>query len=89
MKRIPFSLSKIVGIQAILFLALLSMGTKCSRLSHEMILRNIAPQAWVEVKPLVAQKVIPALQCGSRIGLAAPGPFAGQSGGSGQREVLL
>ena len=57
-----------------------------SALRVPLSLRGLALQG---VKTLVAPKVIPALQRGGRIGFAAPGPFAGQSGGSGQREVLL
>ena len=40
-------------------------------------------------KTLVAEKIEPAFQCGSRIAFAAPGPLAGQGRGAGQREVLF
>ena len=61
-------------------------GLRTEGFARALVFAGLAVQRG---KSLVAQKVIPALQCGSRIGLAAPGPFAGQSGGSGQREVLL
>ena len=61
-------------------------GLGAQSFASALVFAGLAVQ---RVKTLVAQEVIPALQCGSRITFAAPGPFTGQGGGSGQREVLL
>ena len=61
-------------------------GFRTERLARAFVFARLAVE---RVKSLVAPKIIPAFQCGSRIAFAAPGPFAGQSGGSGQGEVLL
>ena len=61
-------------------------GFRAQRLAGALVLARPAVKG---LKSLVAQKIIPALQGGGRIGFAAPGPFAGQDRGPGQCEVLL
>ena len=61
-------------------------GLRTERLAGALVLAGLALEG---VKTLVAPKVVPALQRGGGVGFVAPGPFAGQRGGAGQREVLL
>ncbi len=58
---------------------------RAERLARAFVFAGLSVQG---LEPLVAPQVIPALQSGGAVELAAPGPFAGQGGGPGQREVL-